>query len=77
MRITIEIDSKSEMDKLSALLKSFNINAVKIASTNTTTLTVNKGDKTIDPKGLFGIWEDQPQTIENIRKSAWQRKPGA
>ena len=77
MRITIEIDSKSELEKLSALFKKFNINAVNIASADETALTVVRGDKKIDPKSLFGIWEDQPQNIESIRKAGWQRKPGA
>jgi len=54
MRITIEIDSKSEMEKLSTLLKTFNINAVKIVPVEGSALSVKKGDKKIDPKGLLG-----------------------
>lgn len=30
MKITIEIDSKSELEKLSALFKTFKINTVKV-----------------------------------------------
>ena len=77
MRITIEIDSNSEMEKLSALLKTFNINTVNVTSAGEVALTVLKGDKKIDPKSLFGIWEDQPQSIDDIRKTAWQRKSSA
>jgi hypothetical protein len=76
MRITIEIDSKSEMEKLSALLKTFNINAVNVTSADQTAMTLIKGDKKIDPKSLFGIWEDHPQNVDDIRKTAWQRKSG-
>ena len=75
MRITIEIDSKSEMEKLSALFETFKIKTVKVIPTDDTTLSVIKGDKKIDPKGLFGIWASKPRSIENIRKDAWQRKP--
>lgn len=73
MRITIEIDSKNEMDKLSALFKSININTVKIVSNEITDITVTKGDKKIDPRGLFGIWASKPRSLENIRKDAWER----
>lgn len=77
MRITIEIDSKNELEKLSALFKTFKISTVKVISANDTdtAVKVSKGDKKIDPKGLFGIWADKPRTLENIRKDAWQRSP--
>jgi hypothetical protein len=73
MKITIEIDSKSEMEKLSALFKTFKINTVKVSSSDDTA-SVIKGDKEIDPKGLFGIWAKQPRSLEDIRNDAWQRK---
>ena len=73
MKITIEIDSKSEMEKLSAFFKTFKINKVKVISTDDE-ISVIKGDKKIDPKGLFGIWANEPRSLENIRKDAWQRK---
>lgn len=34
---------------------------------------ITKGDKSIDPKSLFGIWADNPRNIEDIRKKAWRR----
>ena len=34
---------------------------------------ITKGDKSIDPSGLFGIWKDTPRNLEDIRKKAWQR----
>jgi hypothetical protein len=34
---------------------------------------ITKGDKSIDPSDLFGMWKDNPQSIENIRQKAWQR----
>jgi hypothetical protein len=77
MRITIEIDSKSELDKLSALFQTFKINTVKVISADGNTMPIISGDKKIDPTGLFGIWANKPRSIENIRKEAWQRKPQA
>ena len=74
MKITIEIDSKSEMEKLSAFFKTFKINNVKVISTNDNDIPLIKGDKKIDPTALFGIWASKPQSLENIRNDAWQRK---
>ncbi|MDB5086995.1 MAG: hypothetical protein JWR09_989 [Mucilaginibacter sp.] len=75
MRITIEIDSKNEIEKLSALFKT--LRSVKVISSNDSTTPIVKGDKKIDPSGLFGIWEDNPRSLENIRKGAWERNPQA
>jgi hypothetical protein len=72
MRITIEIDNKRELKKLSALLESFKINTVKIVSTDIA-IPMTKGDKKIDPNSLFGIWANEPRSLEKIRKEAWQR----
>ena len=75
MKVTIEIDSKNEMDKLSALFETFKINTVKVISSDNTSVPLIKGDKKLDPKTLFGIWANKPRSLENIRKAAWQRKP--
>ena len=74
MKVTIEIDDKSEMEKLSALFKTFKINKVKVISADDNAIPVIKGDKKIDPTSLFGIWANNPRSLENIRKDAWQRK---
>ena len=34
---------------------------------------ITKGDKTIDISDLFGIWQEQPKDLTEIRKQAWQR----
>lgn len=34
---------------------------------------ITKGDKTINPSELFGLWADQPRNLAGIRKQAWQR----
>ena len=73
MRITIEINTKNEMEKVSALFKAFKINTVNVLTDNEDTIAITKGDKQIDPKNLFGIWSKKPRSIESIRKDAWQR----
>jgi len=70
MRITIEIDSDKEMEKLSALLKAFDINCVNVLTHED--ITVDNGDKSIDPTPLFGIWADNPRTLEDIRNRVWK-----
>lgn len=74
MRITIEIDSNNEMEKLSALLKAFDISTISVVPSDN--ISVIKGDKNIDPTTLFGIWSENPKTIESIRDKAWNRKAG-
>lgn len=75
MKITIEIDKKKELEKLSALFRTLKINKVKIISADETetVVPIKKGDKKIDPQGLFGIWANNPRSLENIRKDTWQR----
>ena len=34
---------------------------------------ITKGDKSIDPKGLFGIWASSPRNLQAIRQKAWER----
>lgn len=34
---------------------------------------ITKGDKTIDPTGLFGIWASSPRNLQEIRQKAWER----
>ncbi len=35
--------------------------------------TITKGDKTLNPTELFGLWKEQPRNLADIRKKAWQR----
>jgi hypothetical protein len=73
MKVTIEIDNKSELEKLSALFKTFKINTVKVITADNP-IPLIAGDKKIDPTSLFNIWADKPRTLEAIRKAGWQRK---
>lgn len=35
--------------------------------------SIVKGDKSINPSELFGIWKNNPRTIEEIRSKSWNR----
>lgn len=74
MRITIEVNNKSELEKISRLFKIFKINTVNITTADEHAADLIKGDKKIDPSELFGIWSKKPRSIENIRKTGWQKK---
>ena len=34
---------------------------------------ISKGDKSMDPTSLFGIWESSPRNLKEIRQKAWER----
>lgn len=73
MKLTIEIEGPEELEKLmkwlheNDLLNQVNVEA---AAKPAYTPTIVKGDKSIDPSELQGIWKDNPRTLEEIRKSA-------
>ena len=75
MKLTIEIEEPEELEKLmkwlheNDLLEQVNIEAAK------SDLPITRGDKSIVPTDLQGIWKDNPRTLEQIRKAAWERKP--
>ncbi|WP_157799078.1 hypothetical protein [Mucilaginibacter auburnensis] len=71
MRMVIEIESKSELEKLSALFKTFN--TVKVISADEPKIPIVRGNKKLDPTALFNIWEKNPRSLEDIREYAWKR----
>ena len=74
MTVTIETSGIQEIEQLLQVLKSLNIKTIKIQPSRATlSPSVTRGDKSLDPKELFGIWKDNPRTIEQIRSTAWQR----
>jgi hypothetical protein len=76
MRVTIETTNIKELELLMRLLQELNLENVKvIESTEIKELksSIVKGDKSIDPSGLFGIWKSNPRTIEEIRSKSWDR----
>ena len=74
MTVTIETSGIQEVEQLLQVLKSLNIKTIKVQSSPVSLRpTITKGDKKLDPKQLFGIWENNPRTIEQIRSTAWKR----
>lgn len=77
MKLTIEIEEPEELEKLMTWLHENNL----LSQVNVETAkpdyrpAITRGDKSIDPNGLLGIWKDNPRTLEEIRKAAWERKP--
>ena len=75
MRVTLEISDFDEMKKLLSLFQTMKLESIKIISPkNEAKPNILKGNKTINPKHLFGIWKDAPKNIEDITTKAWDRK---
>ncbi len=73
MIVTIETNTIDEIEALFRLLKQLNIKNVNVKSENKRIAPIVKGDKTIAPQDLFGIWEDNPKSLEDLRNKAWKR----
>ncbi len=74
MTITIETSGIQEAEQLLKVLKSLNIKIIKVQPALISLRpTITKGDKKLDPRQLFGIWKNNPRTIEQIRSAAWNR----
>jgi len=70
MKITIEPTSTAELERLIMMLQSMEVTNFEV--TNIPKPSITKGDKSIDPTALFGIWKDAPRQLEDIRARAWQ-----
>jgi hypothetical protein len=84
MKLTIEVSTQSELEKIILFFQTLKLDSVRIISDSLTpkpkkiskkATNITKGDKSIDPTELFGMWADNPRSIEEIRKQAWQRNP--
>ncbi|MEZ5043387.1 MAG: hypothetical protein R2828_26050 [Saprospiraceae bacterium] len=76
MRITIETTDIKELEILMKLLRELNlenINVIESEKIEEKEEFLIKGDKSIDPNELFGIWREKPRTIEEIRSKSWDR----
>ena len=72
MTVTIETSGIHEVEQLLMLLKILNVKNINIhSSSSAPQLRITRGDKKIDPKPLFGIWKNNPRTMEQIRSTAW------
>lgn len=74
MTITIETSGIEEVEQLLKILKSLNIKNINIKEELPKRQPIiTKGDKKLDPRELFGIWQGAPRTIEQVRSAAWKR----
>jgi len=75
MRVTLEISDFDKMKKLLSLFQSMKLENIKIISPQSDAKpNIRKGNKSINPKELFGIWKERPRNIEDIRAKSWDRK---
>ena len=68
----IEPTNTAELERLITMLHSMEIGNFKI--TNIPHPSITKGDKSLDPTELFGIWKDAPRQLADMRTQAWTRK---
>ncbi len=75
MRVIIETNSLQEVEQLMALLQQLQIDNVRIVEKEEPPVSpsITKGDKDIDPSELFGMWQNEPRTIDEIRREGWNR----
>ncbi len=74
MTITIETIGIREIEQLLQVLKSLNIKNITIKEgASKQPPVISKGDKNLDPRALFGIWQDNPRELDQVREEAWKR----
>lgn len=71
MKITIEVTTDSELKELMHWLSRHPLAASVQLNNQPSNPLVIKGNKKLDPMALFGIWKDEPRTVEDIRQNAW------
>ncbi|MDX2302392.1 MAG: hypothetical protein NW226_06305 [Microscillaceae bacterium] len=73
MKITIELNTWIELESVLTLLSTLPLEGIQIQADKPNHLPIQKGDKSLDGKALFGIWKDKPRSIEEIRNASWTR----
>ncbi len=76
MRITIELTSVSELEKVMAVLTALDLGSVSVSAPvkmRRKPKNWEPGDKSLDPEALFGIWKGAPRDLADLRAQAWQR----
>ncbi len=78
MKVTLEITNFEELEKVLLFFKSINLDKVEVNYKSESSIdplndVLEKGDKTQDPTALFGIWKDNPRSLEEIRNKNWKR----
>ena len=82
MKLTIEVSSQTELEKIIVFFQTLKLDSIRVINdtlmpkpkkSNKKAMKITKGDKSLDPSDLFGMWQNSPQSIEVIRQKAWQR----
>jgi hypothetical protein len=74
MKLTIETSNSLELEQILELVRNLHLeHKIHIDSNKKNTLPIQKGDRSLDPRASFGIWKDNPRTIEQFRKEGWER----
>ena len=82
MKLTIEVSSQTELEKIIVFFQTLKLDSIRVINDtlmtkpkkrNKKAMKITKGDKSLDPSDLFGMWQNSPQSIEVIRQKAWQR----
>ncbi len=82
MKVTVEVSSQSELEKIILFFQTLKLDSIRVVTDSLSmkpkkkdkkSISITKGDKSLDPSDLFGMWKDNPQSIETIRDKAWKR----
>lgn len=82
MKVTIEVSSQSELEKIIVFFQTLKLDSIRVITdsfvpkpkkSNKKAMKITRGDKSLDPSELFGMWKDNPQSIDAIRQKAWKR----
>ena len=83
MKVTIEVTSQNELEKIILFFQTLKLDSVRIISDTLTPksekslkkkVRLTKGDKSLDPSSLFGMWANKPRSIEAIRQQGWRQR---
>lgn len=83
MKLTIEVTSQNELEKIILFFQTLKLDSVRIISDTLTPkskkslkkkVRLTKGDKSLDPSSLFGMWANKPRSIEAIRQQGWRQR---
>jgi hypothetical protein len=78
MKLTIEVSTQSELEKIVLFFQTLKMDSVRIISdslvqkpkkTRKKGANITKGDKSIDPTELFGMWADNPRSRRHTQTS--------
>ena len=74
MQLTIDVQNDDKLEKLLLILKELNMEfSLKKKPTAKRKIPIVRGDKSVDPEAMFGIWKDNPITLAEIRERNWNR----